>query len=146
MALVRSIFLGIFLSVAASTALAQTQALKSFAYASASCSDGLFYFNGNFELNSGNTPGSGQFPIGNFYLRRVALTVIGGSSNDWAVVGHSGSNGDWVSGAVIGGHDSIITYDQDAAPLFTAGEYFDVHASCGSGQWVFVAFWYVPAP
>ena len=91
-------------------------------------------------------PGAGRFPEGNFYLRRVAI----------AVVGHCGPNGDWVSPMVVGTGHAEISFDADAAPLFAAGEYFDLHASCAATgrwhwpgrfptHWASAAFWYVPA-
>jgi hypothetical protein len=127
-------------------AQAQTQALKSFAYASTGCSGGLMYFGSNWAMGAQwAQPGSGTFPSGDFWIRAVSLTYFG-SGNDWAIVGHSGPNGDWVTPPALPGHTIKIVYPPDASPLFTAGEYFDVHSSCSSGADALVAIWYVPAP
>lgn len=94
-------------------------------------------------------PGAGKFPSGAFFLRKVSIThSIDGvpGAGSYAVVGHSGPNGDWVSPMIVGalGH-ALISYDADAAPLFTPGEYFDLHADCERGShWASAVFWYVP--
>jgi hypothetical protein len=98
-------------------------------------------------------PGAGAFPDDRFYLRAVGLTFLpnGGSkppSGDWALVGHSGSNGDWVTPAVPLGQTLYITFPADAAPLFdvAAQEFFDVHVNACKDTQAMVVFWYVPAP
>ncbi|MGC2032945.1 MAG: hypothetical protein WA642_23215, partial [Steroidobacteraceae bacterium] len=129
--------------------------MKSFAYASGGCTNtpaALLTFGGSgawqMGLGSGMAaPGSGTFPTGDFYVREISLSVIGGSPGNWAVIGHSGPNGDWVTGAVQPGQTKTFRFFQDAAPLFTAGEYFDAHiASCVSGMSILVVFSWVPAP
>lgn len=140
--------------------------LKSFGYQSLTVScdgkDQLLPFDTNrsWKMAPGFAePGAGKFPEGNFYLRRVAISHgiqsdTGGLS--YAVIGHSGPNGDWVSPVVVGTGHAEISFDADAAPLFTAGEYFDLHASCVPAgrwhwpgrfptHWASASFWYVPA-
>ena len=140
--------------------------LKSFGYQSipVSCDgkDQLLPFdaNRNWKMAPGSAlPGAGNFPEGNFYLRRVAISHTiqsdtGGSS--YAVIGHFGPNGDWVSPLIVGTGHAELSFDADAAPLFTAGEYFDLHASCApTGRWHWpgrfpthwasASFLYVPA-
>jgi hypothetical protein len=141
--------------------------LKSFGYMSLTLpcdgKDQLLAFdpNHNWKMAPGfAAPGAGKFPDGNFYLRRVAISHAiqgdtGGSS--YAVIGHSGPNGDWVSPMIVGTGNAQISFDADAAPLFSAGEYFDLHASCApAGRWHWpghrpmhwgsASFWYTPAP
>lgn len=136
---------------------AQAFPLKSFAYQSrpVSCTGGdqLLPFDaaGNWKLQPGFAkPGSGEFPNGSFYLRLVSIShSIDGEAGSaaYAVVGHSGPNGDWVSPMITGNGHADISFPADAAPLFTPGEYFDLHATCKRGEhWASVAFWYVPAP
>lgn len=124
--------------------------LKSFAYASTGCSNGFLTFGtGSFQMGLGAgmaQPGSFYFPTGNFYIRKVSLTLIGGGATNWAIVGHSGPNGDWITKPAITGHDSLMDYDIDAAPLFTAGEFLDVHISFCDGVSGLVAVWWEPAP
>lgn len=133
----------------ASPAVAQTAPapLKTFAYGSTSCAGQMLYFGSSWQINFANRPGAGQFPLGNFWLRLVTVTVMGGTPNvDWVVIGHSGPNGDWVSSAVLSGHSMVFSYPADAAPLFTAGEYFDAHtSSCNGGLNALISFGWVPA-
>ncbi len=147
-------------------AQSNTVPLKSFGYQSLiiSCDgkDQLLPFDASRNWKMGREfaePGAGKFPEGNFYLRRVAIShAIQGDTGglSYAVVGHSGPNGDWVSPLVVGTGHAEISFDADAAPLFTAGEYFDLHASCASAgrwhwpgrfptHWASASFWYVPA-
>lgn len=51
-------------------------------------------------------------------------------------------NGDWISPAVLTGKTKVIVYPADAAPLFMAGEYLDVHSTCTPGERVLVAVWH----
>ena len=136
-------------------AYAETIPLKSFSYQSlvVSCDgkDQLLPFNtkGDWKMAPGfAVPGAGEFPDGKFYLRQVSIThSIGGQAGDgsYAVVGHSGPNGDWVSPMIVGSGQAEISYPQDAAPLFTPGEYFDLHTNCARGNhWGSASFWYVP--
>lgn len=143
-----------------------TIALKSFGYQSliVPCDgkDQLLPFDSdrNWKMAPGfAAPGAAKFPEGNFYLRRVAISHAiqddtGGMS--YAVIGHSGPNGDWVSPMIVGTGHAEISFDADAAPLFSVGEYFDLHANCApAGRWHWPArhpmhrasasFWYVPA-
>jgi hypothetical protein len=135
---------------------AGTLTLKSFAYQSiivpCTGNDQLLPFNakGDWKMAPGfATPGAGKFPSGSFYLRRVSVThsidgIPGGGS--YAVIGHSGPNGDWVSPMIVGTGQAGISYDADAAPLFTPDEYFDLHTNCAHGShWASASFWYVPA-
>jgi len=142
-----------------------TLPLKSFSYQSLTVScdgkDQLLPFDttSNWKIAPEfAAPGAGKFPEGNFYLRRVAIShAIQGDTGgmSYAVIGHSGPNGDWVSPVVVGTGHAEISFDADAAPLFTAGEYFDLHASCAPPgrwhwpgrfptHWASAAFWYVP--
>lgn len=157
-----SLFLASLLPVHAET---KTVTLKSFGYQSLMIrcdgKDQLLPFDAkrNWKMAPGfAAPGAGKFPEGNFYLRRVAISHkiegdAGGQS--YAVIGHSGPNGDWVSPMLAGSGHAEISFDVDAAPLFTAGEYFDLHASCSPAAWWHwpgrypthwgsAAFWYVP--
>jgi hypothetical protein len=140
--------------------------LKSFGYQSLTIScdgkDQLLPFdtNRNWKMAPGfAAPGAGKFPEGNFYLRRVAIShaIFGDTGGlSYAVIGHSGPNGDWVSPMVVGNGHAEMSFDADAAPLFTAGEYFDLHAGCAPAgrwhwpgrhpsHWATASFWYVPA-
>ena len=144
----------LFSTSLAQSSFAQTQALKSFAYASSGCTSTpspLLTFNGtaNWQMGVGSGmagPGAGVFPTGNFYVRAVSITVVGGASTNWALIGHSGPNGDWTTGAVPPGQNKKINFPADAAPLYTAGEYFDAHVSACDGISILVSFWWVPAP
>ena len=150
------------------SARAQTNAvpLKSFGYQSVivTCDgkDQLLPFDasGNWKMAPGfAVPGASRFPEGNFYLRRVAIShgIIGDAGGlSYAVIGYSGPNGDWVSPMVVGTSPTEISFDPDAAPLFTAGAYFDLHATCApagcwhwpgrrSLHWGSASFWYTPA-
>jgi hypothetical protein len=82
-------------------------------------------------------------------VRAVAVShdVHGDVADSYAVVGHSGPNGDQISPLMVGRGTQTISYPEDAAPLFTAGEYFDLHSRCMAGEhWTTVQIWYVPAP
>ncbi len=144
----------------------KTIPLKSFGYESLTVAcdgkDQLLPFDAkrNWKMAPGfATPGAGKFPEGNFYLRRVTIShAIEGDTGglSYAIIGHSGPNGDWLSPMIVGSGQAEISFDADAAPLFTAGEYFDLHATCApAGRWHWpghhpthwgsAAFWYVPA-
>ena len=139
---------------------AQSQALKSFAYVSSGCTTSpatLLVFDGagHWKMGSGTdmaAPGAGSFPSGNFFVREVSLKVLSGSASTWVIIGHSGANGDWITGAsTIGDPAQSIVFPSDAAPLFMAGasplEYFDVHtSSCDGSISVAVKISTVPAP
>jgi len=130
-----------------------TQPLLSFAYVSSGIvtvgGAPLFKFDasGNWKMAPGfAAPGSGAFPSGNFWVRKVGITVTG-SSGAWAIIGHSGANGDWTSEAVLSGNSKDVDFFEDAAPLFTAGDYFDCHPSVNDPSMVVdLAFWWTPAP
>lgn len=147
-------------------AQSNTIPLKSFGYQSLAVAcdgkDQLLPFDParNWKMAPGFAlPAAGKFPVGNFYLRRVAIThAIAGDTGglSYAVIGHSGPNGDWVSPPIVGTGHAEMSFDADAAPLFTAGEYFDLHTSCApAGRWHWpgrhpihwgsASFWYVPA-
>lgn len=132
--------------LAASMAVAQTTPLKSFAYASSGCSSGLLTFSGTYQMTS-VPAGAGQLPAGNFWIRAISLTFLSSLSAEWSIVGHSGSNGDWVTPPTLSNSTASIVYPADAAPLFTVGDYLDVHVlSCSYGENALVSVWYVPAP
>jgi hypothetical protein len=147
-------------------AKSDTVLLKSFGYQSLTVpcdgTDQLLRFGKNQEWKMAPgfaVPGAGEFPEGNFYLRHVAISheILGDTGGlSYAVIGHSGPNGDWVSPMVVGTGQAEISFGADAAPLFTAGEYFDLHASCAPAgrwhwpgrhpmHWASASFWYVPA-
>jgi hypothetical protein len=127
--------------------------LRSFSYRSQTVygngTDQLMPFddNGHWQMAYGfAAPGAGKFPQGSFWVRKVAIThwLQRPTQNSYAVVGHSGENGDWVSPMIVGCGQAVTSYD-GAAPLFTPGEYFDVHACCHKGKhWVAVCFWWIP--
>lgn len=121
--------------------------LKSFAYVSNGCSGGLFTFGSSFQINGSTPPGSFIWPTGDFYIRKVSLTITNPSPNPtaWAIVGHSGPNGDWITSPVFENETRVMPFSADAAPLFTAGEYFDVHGDC-DGSTAILAVWWEPAP
>jgi hypothetical protein len=50
-------------------------------------------------------PGGGKFPEHDFWLRAISLTVSG---QGWALIGHSGDNGDVVSPMVYAGQSGTI--------------------------------------
>lgn len=125
--------------------------LKSFAYSSTGCSNGLMTFGSDWRMGPGwAAPGSGVLPTTNFWIRAISITLLGGSSTDWAIVGHSGPNGDWITAPAVNGTTEPIIYPEDAMPYFTLGEYLDVHAPANAGN-ALVNVWYVedgvvPAP
>jgi hypothetical protein len=125
-----------------------SQALKSFAYATNGNSSGFLLFGstGGWQMGLGTgmvAPGSGSFPSGDFYVRAIAVTVPSGTAGNWALIGHSGPNGDWVTPPVLVGHTEWFKYPDDAAPLFTAGEYFDCHIATNDNSIsALIAFWY----
>jgi hypothetical protein len=138
----------------ATTSRAEPQVLRSFSYLSEGCTS----VNGNLLLTFGKdgrwqmggrpeqaSPGAGSFPNGNFYIRAAQLFVMGGKPGDWAYLGHSGPNGDVIAGASFSGQNNPpIVYPADAAPLFIAGEYLDVHPNTREiSAWVTI--WYTPA-
>lgn len=153
--MLRSLLLaaGLLLGVSA-PAFAQTQPLKSFGYQSASCTttpDGAtvlsFGATGFWKMGSGSDmalPGSAPFPSGNFFVRKIAVSVP--PNGRQVVVGHSGPNGDLVTGFVNPGESISFDFFADAAPFFTIGEYFDVHVnSCVGVPSAALVFWYVLA-
>ena len=100
----------------------------------------------NFKMPPA-TPGSGVFPTEKFWVRKVTLCHIVASSNPavaHAEVGHSGPNGDLLL-AESGSGCQTESFDVDAAPLFTPGEYFDIHANCNGAngsQWFVLLVYY----
>jgi hypothetical protein len=125
-----------------------TDILKSFAIVSTGISGGLALWDGsttNFKLTNAIAMGAGQFPAGNAWIRGASVTLMGGASGDWAIIGHSGANGDWVTSRAVTngtvGQASNI-FDDAAAYYFTNGEYFDVHMS-GTTGYVIVKIDYV---
>lgn len=122
--------------IIASAAFAQTP-LKSFSYESDGCSNGLMLFYGqNYMIQPGNPPGAGDFPQGAFWIRNVSLTFTSNDNTETAVVGHSGPNGDLLSPFVIANQWGSISYPSDGAPLFSPGEYLDVHvnSNCNNNE------------
>ena len=103
--------------------------LKSFGYQSLTIScdgkDQLLPFdtNRNWKMAPGfAVPGAGKFPQGNFYLRRVAIShaIFGDTGGlsyavSYAVIGHSGPNGDWVTPMVVGSGHAEMSFDADAS-------------------------------
>jgi hypothetical protein len=154
--IIKAVLSVVFFFLSLSLACAQSQPLKSFAYASQGCTTTggapvlQFTSGGAWQmgLGSGMAPaGAGVFPAGNFYVRAIGITVNAGSNTNWVLVGHSGPNGDWMNSPVLPGKTVWLRYPSDAAPLFTAGEYFDAHvASCDGIIAAFISFWTVPAP
>lgn len=135
-----------------STSAFAQQPLKSFSFASAGCTSNpapLLTFDsaGDWQMDGVHAkPGAGVFPIGNFYIRAVAVTYLGtGQPTDWVLVGHSGPNGDWTTGAVPTGHGNFFSFAEDAAPFFTAGEYLDAHVNACDGGQALISVWYVPS-
>lgn len=117
-------------------AFAQTP-LKSFSYESDGCSNGLMLFYGqNYMLQPGNPPGAGEFPTGAFWIRNVSLTFTSDDKTETAVVGHWGPNGDLLSPFVIANQWGSISYPSDGVPLFSPGEYLDVHvnSNCNNNE------------
>lgn len=118
-----------------------------FMSASVTCNnvDQLVVFNsGTFIPPS--TPGAGPWPAGNFSIRYVCIShyVNGVTANAYAVVGHSGPNGDWISPMIQGSTQQCIVYPYETPVQFTVGEYLDVHTSCqtGSNHWVAMSVGY----
>jgi len=93
-------------------------------------------------------PDSGHFPPGQFFIRKifVAHIITGGPvTGAYAVVGHSGPNGDWVSPMVIGPNAvGKNSFPADAPVIFAPGEYLDIHAGCTgpATQSAVIAIWY----
>lgn len=131
-----------------------TEIVKTFAVASTGNLNGLATWDTAgqcFKIDSTIGPASGLaglFPTGNAWIRSISLTVFGGNAGDWAIVGHSGPNGDWVTPPVVAGAaghaEKMVTFDGDAAFFFAAGEYLDVH--CHPEMHVIVWVSYVNAP
>lgn len=151
----RAVLLGFFYLLCVSISWAEPpKPLKSFSYMSqtVTCDGGdqLLPFDkkGDWKMAPGYAPpGAGEFPSGNFFVRVVTLshTIDGKVADSYAVVGHSGPNGDHISPWMVGPGTQMIAYPEDAAPLFTAGEYFDLHSRCMSGiHWATMQIWYVP--
>lgn len=89
-------------------------------------------------------PGAGQWPDGySTTIRKVCLSHVGNFQAGYAVVGHSGPNGDHVTPFVIGIGTLCMNYEADAPVVVTGGEYFDVHAGCSSGSHaIILQLWY----
>ena len=91
-------------------------------------------------------PGAGVWPVGyNLTVRKVCLTHAGSFTGpSYAVVGHSGPNGDHVSPYLVNQSGSVcMSYEKDAAVVVTGGEYFDIHAGCSVGSHhVILQLWY----
>lgn len=123
--------------------------IRSFAYASSSITNGMAYFGSDYRMGPGFVqPGAGNLPTDTeWYVRKIGLTYLGGSANtDWAIVGHSGPNGDWCTPACPAGQYVEVDFPADAPVQFENGEYFDVHVT-GGGQILVVFFWEpIPAP
>lgn len=147
----KRIALALALGLAAACALAQvpmkSAAWEGFALACTG-NDTLMPLQGGPAYNwhtQTATPGAGQWPAGqNLTARKVCVTHKGQFSGDsYAVVGHSGPNGDHVSPYVIGVGTQCMSYEKDAPVVVTGGEYFDVHAACQSGSHsVVLQLWY----
>ncbi len=97
-------------------------------------------------------PGSGAsiMPTASFYIRKIGVTTLGGTTGDWVLIGHSGPNGDWVTPKVLPNQTFVIDFDATAAPLFTVGgttpEYLDAHQGNPSTTMAAsICFWWVPA-
>lgn len=90
-------------------------------------------------------PGSGDFPAGLFYVRQVCVshTIQGGPSDySYAVVGHSGPNGDLISPLLPGTGSTCIAFNT-APVVFSPGEYIDLHAKCVRGtHWATLQIWF----
>lgn len=104
--------------------------------------------NANHWETQNAPPGAGVWPAGySVTVRKVCVTHGGSfSAPSYAVVGHSGPNGDHVSPYVnvpwTGGTE-CMSYEKDAPVVVTGGEYFDVHANCASGtHHVILQLWY----
>lgn len=79
----------------------------------------------------------------NITVRKVCVAHYGTFTNGYAVVGHSGPNGDHVSPYLIGKGQACMEFPADAPVVVTGGEYFDVHAGCESGSHaVTLQIWY----
>ena len=95
-------------------------------------------------------PGSGVFPGGAFTIRKVFIahvvnTSSGSVTDAYAVAGHSGMNGDWVTPMIIGANAmGENSYPADAPVKFAVGEYLDIHAGCtgAATHSVKMAVWY----
>jgi hypothetical protein len=129
------------------------QPLRTFSFGSSKCvqaGDLLDFGGDDFKISPATKPGAGEWPKGNFYIRKVELALVAKSPKQWAVVGHNSGNGDWITGPVLPGTARTFTYDADAAPLFTAGlnEYLDIHTGCTAGDETsaILSIGYVPAP
>lgn len=115
----------------------------------------MLNFGSDWRFGPGWATGyAGVMPAASFYIRRIGVTVMGGSAGNWALIGHSSpTNGDWVTmhvPATGGVSTSWFGYDADAAPLFTVGspavEYLDCHVGAAdSSMSVFVGVWWAPA-
>lgn len=90
----------------------------------------------NYNWHTQSAPsGAGPYPAGyNITVRKVCVTHFTSDPNAYAVVGHSGPNGDHVSPVVIGNGTQCMSYEKDAPVVVIGGEYFDVHAACNSGS------------
>lgn len=128
------------------------QPLLSFAFGST----GIILLGGNVPLltfGGGDTwkltplitPGSGSWPATDFWIRGISLTYLCAPPRNWAIVGHGGSNGDWITPPVLGGESRLVQYPEDACPLFTLEtDYLDVHVDNLPNICAMVAIWYVP--
>jgi hypothetical protein len=85
-----------------------------------------------------------QVPL-NFKIRIACIShsIRGDPSFSWALIGHSGPNGDHTSPVVHGTGVQCLSFPADAPVVFTHGEYLDVHAGCVRGtHWVMMQIWY----
>jgi hypothetical protein len=129
-------------------ALGQTP-LKSFAFKSApvACSgnDQLMPLTQYKEEKAPPAqPGAGDWPTGVFYIRIACIThyVQGSQIHSFAVVGHSGPNGDHTTPLLIG-NGTLCSPVFDPPIIFTPGEYLDLHAGCtGEWHWASMQVWY----
>lgn len=108
----------------------------------------LMPLDGSMHWETQNAPpGAGPWPAGyNLLVRKVCVSHGGtfADSDGYAVVGHSGPNGDHVSPWLLGKGTICLSYDWDSPVVVTGGEYFDVHAGCSSGtHYVVLQLWYV---
>ena len=99
---------------------------------------------GNWNTYS-SVPGAhvGWNPNQNMTVRKVCIVHEGNMTGaSYAVVGHNGPNGDWVTPRINTTEAFCMSFDS-VPVVFTGGEYFDIHAGCTSGSHhVILTIWY----
>lgn len=130
--------------------------IRSFSYLSYSCGPNGFMAFGtrasDWKLSPypsiGAQPGAGSWPTEPIWIFHSSITLLSPDATNWAIIGHSGTNGDWTSDPATPGRGAISRDFPVTHPVYfdPVSDYLDVHvARCSDGTWVILNFEYVPA-